>query len=412
VLTCSGDPTERPTDGDILLDGERIVEVFRGRAPIDDGSAEVVDVGGCTVLPGLCDAHTHISWPLDFVFNHPEITAMPDDEHALEVAGVVRAFLRSGYTQLVGAGAQKPRVDVIIERAISKGLIDGPRLIPSGEMLTQRGALGAGNLCEIDGAADMQRIVAAQCELGVRSIKLFVSGDGIVPGYPSQTTYMDDAMVSAAVQEAERYGAFVTAHARSTEGVRMASRNGVRIVHHATFLDDAAIAELSANHDVWVCPGLHYLRQMVEGQAEPYGITLANIEAAGYPEELQASIDGLNKLHSNGVRIVAGGDFGHQWTKHGTYAAELASYVELLGWSPLDALLTATANAGPLVGEQLGQVAPGYLADLVVLDGDPTTDIRVLLDHDRIGGVVKAGIPQSVPGWRDLARWAATRRAA
>ena len=76
------------------------------------------------------------------------------------------------------------------------------------------------------------------------------------------------------------------------------------------------------------------------------------------------------------MRIVAGGDFGHQWTKHGTYAAELAAYVELLGFSPLEALLTATANAGPLVGERLGRIAEGYLADLVVVDGDPTADVR------------------------------------
>jgi imidazolonepropionase-like amidohydrolase len=225
-----------------------------------------------------------------------------------------------------------------------------------------------------------------------------VSGDGIVPAHPSQVTYMDDAMVGAAVNEAAAHGAFVTAHARSTEGVRMAVRNGVRIVHHATYLDDAAIAELTAaRDDVWVCPGLHYLRAVVEGAAEPYGIDHERVEHALYPEELEASIDGYRKLHSNGVRLVAGGDFGHQWTRHGTYAAELAAYVELVGFSPLEALLTATNHAGPLVGERLGRIEEGYLADLVVVDGDPTADIRVLLDPDRVGTVVKGGVP--VAGW-------------
>lgn len=411
VVACSGDPAERPFDGDVLLDGDRIGEVFRGRAPVEPGLAEVVDLAGATVLPGLCDAHTHISWPLDFVFDHPEITAMPDDEHALEVAGVVRTYLRSGYTLLVGAGALKPRVDVLVQRAVDKGLIDGPRLLPSGEMITQRGAIGAGNLREVGDAGEMRRAVGEQVELGVKAVKLMASGDGIVPGHPSQTAYLDDAMVAAAVEEAAAGGAFVTAHARGPESVRMCVRNGVRIVHHATYLDDDAVTALTeARDDVWVCPGLHYLRRMVEGGAEPFGIAADRVEAALYPEELQAQLDGIRKLHSNGVRLVAGGDFGHQWTRHGTYAAELVAYVELADLSPLEALLTATANAGPLVGERLGRIEPGYAADLVVLDGDPTADVSLLLDRDRIGAVVRGGIPVAgAVGWGGVERWARAR---
>ncbi len=408
IISCSGDLTERPFEGDILIEGDRIGGVFRGPAPVDAGSVQVVDVAGAIALPGLCDAHAHISSPLDN-FDGYGVVGMAEDEHALEVAGVVKTYLASGYTSLVGAGAFKSRIDVLIQSAIDREIIAGPRLWPAGLHLTTRGGVGPGRV-EVGDPEEMRRMVGEQCELGVRFVKLLPSGgeddlrppDWVPPSDEAVPATMDDAMVSAAVAEATAQGAFVSMHARSTASIRTAARNGVRIIHHATYLDDASISEVVAARDeIWVCPALHWLRAVAEGQAEPYGVGRAITE-----RPLQASIDGLPKLHSNGVRIINGGDFGQlPWTKHGTYAAELVSYVELLGLSPLEALLTATANAGPLVGEALGQLREGYLADLLFVDGDPTTDIAVLLDHDRLGPVVKGGRPV-LAGWGELERWA------
>jgi imidazolonepropionase-like amidohydrolase len=226
----------------------------------------------------------------------------------------------------------------------------------------------------------------------VRALKLFISGDGVVPGYPSEATYMNDDMLSAAVDEADRQGAFVTVHARSAESVAMAARTGVRLVHHACFLDDAALAALEERRDdVWVCPGLHYLYAVVNGHAKPWGITDEQVEASGYPHELVAQVEGLRKLRAAGIRILAGGDFGHQWTHHGTYAAELQRYVELVDMAPVEAIHTATRHAGPLVGLDVGEVRAGALADLVVVDGDPTSDITVLQAPERRRAVVKDG---------------------
>jgi imidazolonepropionase-like amidohydrolase len=394
VLTCTGDPAERPVDGDVLIEGTEILRVQRGRLDVDPGAIRVVDAKGATVIPGLSDAHTHISWPLDFVFDHNGVAASSPQRHILDVAAVSRTFLESGYTLIIGAGVLQPEDDVMMKNFVDRGLMPGPRIVPSGPMVTEPGALGAdAGLMEIaEGPEEMRRIVARQCDYGVRAIKLFISGDGIMPQFPSEDTYMNDAMLEAAVEEAGRYGAIITVHARSSESVAMAARTGVQLIHHACFVDDGALSALEARRDdVWVCPGLHYLYAMVHGHAAPWGVTSDQLERSGYKRELDGLVESLGKLRATGVRILAGGDFGHQWTHHGTYAAELQRYVELLDMSPVEALHTATHNAGPLVGLRTGQVAEGYLADLLLVDGDVSQDITLLLDPQRRRAVMKDG---------------------
>ena len=394
VLTCTGSLTEVPFDGDVLIEGNRIAAVSPGRIDIDEGSARVVDLDGATVLPGLGDAHVHISWPLDFVFDHAGVSKAPPEEHALDVAAVARTFLESGYTFIIGAGVLQPRDDVVAKDAIDRGLIPGPRIIPSGLMIAEAGGLGHdGGLMEVAADADdLREIVARQCDLGARALKLFVSGDGVVPEYPSEDVYMNDAMLQAAVAEADRHDAFITVHARGAASVAMAARNGVRIIHHACFLDDEAIRELEARgDDVWVCPGLHYLAAVVGGDAAPWGITAEQVDASGYPDELVAQVEGLGRLRSAGIQLLAGGDFGHQWTHHGTYAAELERYVELVGMTPIEAIHTATRNMGAVAGLDIGELRAGALADLVIVDGDPTADINVLGQPERRRAVMKDG---------------------
>ena len=394
VLTCSGDPDEKPLAGDVLIEDNRIARVAPGGLELDPAAARIVDLHGATVLPGLGDAHTHISWPLDFVFDHAGVAAAPEGKHLLDVAAVARTFLESGYTLIIGAGVTQPMDDLLAKDAIDRGLIAGPRIVPSGEMIAEEGGLGAeGDIMRVvTDAASLRREVARQCERGVRSIKLFISGDGVVPEFPSDDVYMNDEMLTAAAAEADRHGAFLVAHARGAASVAMAARSGVRIIHHACFLDDEALTELEARRDdVWVCPGLHYLYAMVSGHAEPWGMTADKIDASGYRDEFTAQIDGLHKLRAAGIRILSGGDFGHQWTHHGTYAAELQRYVELAGMTPVEAIHTATRNMGPVAGLDVGEIRAGFLADLLVVDGDPTTDITVLQNPALRRAVLKDG---------------------
>jgi imidazolonepropionase-like amidohydrolase len=394
VLTCSDDVAESAADIDVLVEGDRIAAVAPGGLDIDGATVRVVDLQGATLLPGLCDAHTHISWPLDFVFDHDGVAASAPNSHILDVAAVARTFVESGYTLVIGAGVLQPEDDTLMKDFVDRGLLPGPRIIPSGPMVTEPGALGAdGGLMDVVAdAREMRDVVARQCGAGVRAVKLFISGDGIVPEYPSDDTYMNDEMLSAAVDEAARHGAIITVHARSAASVAMAARTGVQLVHHACFLDETAIGELeSRRDDIWVCPGMHYLYAMVHGHADPWGMTPERLERSGYAQELESQVDGLRKLKATGVRILAGGDFGHQWTHHGTYAAELQRYVELLDMTPVEAIHTATRNAGPLVGLRTGEIREGYLADLMIVDGDVSKDVALLLEADRRLAVMKGG---------------------
>ncbi|SEG83926.1 Imidazolonepropionase [Thermomonospora echinospora] len=391
VLTCTGDRHERPIAADVLIEGDRITRVAPG---IEAGPARVVDLRGATVLPGLGDAHTHISWPLDFVFDHATVAAAPPAPHILDVAAVTRTYLESGYTFIIGAGTTQPMDDLLVKDAIDRGLLPGPRIVPSGPMIAEAGGLGGdGEIMEVvANAAELRENVAWQCGMGVRALKLFISGDGVVPEFPSEDVYMNDEMLLAAAEEAGRHGAFLTTHARGSASVAMAARTGVRIVHHACFLDDEALKALEARRgDIWVCPGLHYLYAVVNGHAEPYGITPEKVEASGYHEEFRSQVEGLHRLREAGIGILAGGDFGHQWTRHGTYAAELQRYVELAGMTPAEAVHTATRNMGEAAGLPLGQVREGYLADLLVVDGDPSADVTVLQDPARRRAVMKNG---------------------
>jgi imidazolonepropionase-like amidohydrolase len=396
VLACSGDAAEAPFDGDVLIEGNKIARVTRGRHDLDAVTAgvRVIDLAGATVLPGLGDAHVHTSWPLDFVFDHAAVAATPEGRHLLDVAAVARTFLESGYTTIIGAGTTQPEDDILIKDAIDKGWLTGPRVVPSGPMIAAAEGLGGdGEMMQVAAdAKELTEIVRRQCETGARALKLFISGDGVVPEFPSQDVYMDDEMLTSAVREAARYGAFLTAHARGSLSVAMAARTGVRIIHHACFLDDAAIAEVATRgDDVWVCPGLHYLHQMVHAQARPYGISEEKIDASGYRDEYVAQIDGMRALRAAGVRFVSGGDFGHQWTHHGTYAAELQRYVDQVGMTPVEAIHTATRNVGLAAGIEAGVVAEGYLADLLIVNGDPAADITVLQDPHLRRAVIKDG---------------------
>jgi imidazolonepropionase-like amidohydrolase len=392
-----------PVSGSVLVEGNRIRAVGRSTAPIAAGGALVIDGAGATLMPGMCEAHTHFSW--NDAATLAAIQTMPLEEHVLWCAKVAKRYLEAGFTSCVGAACAKPRLDVVIRNAINAGQIPGPRYLAASQEITVLGALGDETLphlpfpefsfgVNVSGAEEMRKAVRLFLKYGVDSIKLNLSGDNFTPQSPAETGWMTDAEVAAAMQETLMRGKRGTAHARSAASVKQALRHGIEVIYHASFTDEEALDMLEAARDrVFVAPGIAILYAMLH-EAEAYGITHAKAVEMGYQIEWDAAIESLKAMHKRGVRVLPGGDYGFAFTPHCQNARDLEFFVKYLGFTPAEAIRCATEFGGQIMmkPKELGLVREGYLADLLLVDGDPLASISILRDPKRILAVMKDGV--------------------
>lgn len=380
-----------PYPGDVLVENDRISAVGVVAESAAAG-ARVIDGRGRTLMSGLCDAHTHLTWN-----NSADLEGlgnMPVEEHLLFSLESARTYIDSGYTMCLGAASAKERLDVVCRDAIEAGRVPGPRYLANGpEIAVTGGAIVKSITKFADGPEGMRKAVRELVAIGVDQIKLSMTGEEITGDMHADDTYFSEEEVAAAATEAHRFGKRVCAHARSAESVKMCVRNKVDIIYHASYADAEALDMLEANKDwVFVAPAINWLVATLY-EAESYGYPQEAAEAAGYKIELDAAIAGLKEMHRRGIRVLPGGDYGFAWTPHGTYARDLQHFVELLDFTPMEAILAATAQGGEIMlrPDELGKVQPGYLADLILVDGDPLADITVLQDHDRLHYIMKDG---------------------
>jgi imidazolonepropionase-like amidohydrolase len=301
---------------------------------------------------------------------------------------------------------------VVIRNAIASGHIKGPRYLAASQEITVPGGLADETLPHlpfpefsfgvvVNGVEEMRAAVRRFLKYGVDAIKLNLSGEYIA-GIPAEFTPMTDAEVAVAVAEAKLRGKRVQAHARSCESIKQCLRHGIEVIYHASFTDEEALDMLEAAKDrIFVAPGLAWLVR-TSYHASQWGLTPEVTARMGYHRELETAIGSLKKMHKRGVKILPGGDYGFAWIPHGSNATDLEYFVKYLDFTPMEAIVAATRLGGEIMMQpgELGQVREGYLADLLLVDGDPLANITLLQDKNRILAVMKDGTFHKQPNVR------------
>lgn len=397
ILDCTG---AEPYSGDVLVDGARIATAERGENRIPRDNCFVIDGNGATLMPGLIESHAHLS--IDDVSDLAQVGTISPEETTLIAVRNARLYLDCGITSCISAASAKPRTDVVIRNAINKGEIPGPRLLAASPWLTVTGGLGdmrtltsphtTSMAITADGPEEFRRLTRELIREGVDIIKLVISGDTFVPHAPSHSTVMSEAEVAAAAEVVHAHGKRMSAHARSAGSVKLAVKYGVKVIYHANFADEEALDLLEANRDwVFVSPNIGFTATAsYEGEK---WFTEQQVQEFGFREELAGAARGLKELKRRGIRILGGGDYGFFVTPHGDNARDLDHLIRYCEFTPMEALLSMTKHGGAAMDlpNELGQIQPGFFADLLLVAGDPLADPKVLLDRSKLLAVMKNG---------------------
>jgi imidazolonepropionase-like amidohydrolase len=387
----------------------RILRVEMNPGP---GEAADLDAGQMTIMPGLIDAHVHLWGTRTMDYFHRLV--VPEEVSLLRAAQDLNKLLDGGYTSIRDAGS---RAGLFLRNAVNEGTLRGPRIKTPRLIINQTGghldkhfipleeAKGKKTVCRIaDGPDQCRQAVREQFREGADFIKICVTGGLTGEKETPEEMQFTEEEIRAIVDEAQRKNAKVSAHAQGLNGTKKAVDLGVQWIEHGVFLDEE-LCEAMVRRNVILTPTLAISHKFAT-EGERYGAPTWAVEKA--KRVLDIHFRSFDLGHRFGVKMAAGTDFsGAPMLPHGKNAFELELMVKA-GYSPMEALLAATRIGSETLGmeKELGSIEAGKLADLIVVDGDPLQDIRILQDSSRISLVMKGGeiLKSTLPNLAQKAR--------
>jgi imidazolonepropionase-like amidohydrolase len=391
-----------PFAGEVLVKGNRVVAVGRqGGVPLPRDNAQVIDAAGATLMPGLTEAHAHLSWPSSVERFVPGMT-LPAEDLLLNTARNARVLLDHGFTSAYSAGALGKTLEISLKSQIDSGGMPGPRLIPSSlerEPPNENAYLQGGSVIEHGRGPEAIREFVKNCaESGAQVVKFLLSGESALkPGASMQVLYTEEE-IRAAGEQARDSKIWLSGHAHAAEAIKMGIRHGFRVLYHCTYADAEALDMLEAHkQELFVGPTLGIVQATLDAKPPPhFDMTHMKADAAVV---LDAQKRIAPELKRRGVRLLPGGDYGFPFNPNGRNARDLELFVRHLGYSPAEALSAATKLGGEIMGmgNELGQIMPEYLADLLLVNGDPTQDVAILQDKNNLRAIMKDGAFHKAP---------------
>ncbi len=384
-LLIDGRGGEPIKDAVVLVKDKTITAVGPAATVEIPAGAEITDASDKTVMPGLIDAHVHI---MSTSASLEKRLFTPKAVSYFQAAENLERTLRAGFTTVRDAGG----ADAGIRQAIEMGLIAGPRLVVSGS-IGQTGGLmearfpsgakivGAEDWRVCDGVEEVRKTMRKLLREDVDFVKIFTTGGVVAPQGSPFIAEWSPPELAVIVEEAHRHGAGVMAHAEGNAGIKNALRTGVTSVEHGDVLDQEAI-DLFLEKGIFLVATLHILKVLSERE-DTAGLSEVSKQKK---ERLEREGKGsFRRACDAGVKVALGTD-AFIADMHGANAAELPLMMEQGGLLAMEAIVAGTRNAAEccLLGDQVGTLEAGKLADMLLVDGDPLADITVLQDVERI----------------------------